>query len=429
MRTRWFVSAHRNSLLLSCENAPITWGESIVKRLFLGCGMLAVLLAGCSGGGGATEEMENPSPPSSVAPPSPTRETGPTGGPARVLTLDEAGKIYFDAACAASPYVRMVYRLVNRDVADKYFDADMRFPAIRQGATDAVGNFYEVLTSPDYEWPDSVREQVRERAVAQRVYTARFEGLLNASRAGLSVAVKLINDSQRLNDDVAAPLREALNLPPTSECPDPESPLRYEIYCGTGDSAVRYTDFAQAWPDAWESDDCEGIWIDDDFSDEDQRLIEIHTSKPFSQAKEKARMSALQYALASCAANDKSEYKYLRVDILDRAISTRLPKSVFILCPDHPLADQVTTDISRIEEQSEGGRPAFGDGLHRVGVDIRPGTYRSEGNSGGCYWERINSVGQTIANDFSNGSSIQFTVYPSDFEVRVDFCNTFMRVG
>jgi len=49
------------------------------------------------------------------------------------------------------------------------------------------------------------------------------------------------------------------------------------------------------------------------------------------------------------------------------------------------------------------------DGTWRVGIDIEPGTYRTEGTES-CYWERLNGFsgefGDLIANDFSTGQAI-----------------------
>jgi hypothetical protein len=48
----------------------------------------------------------------------------------------------------------------------------------------------------------------------------------------------------------------------------------------------------------------------------------------------------------------------------------------------------------------------FGDGLFRVGTDVRPGTYRTDGpdgsNAGGCYWSRTDTSGDIIENGVVN---------------------------
>jgi hypothetical protein len=48
----------------------------------------------------------------------------------------------------------------------------------------------------------------------------------------------------------------------------------------------------------------------------------------------------------------------------------------------------------------------FGDGLFLIGVDVQPGTYKTDGpdgsNSGGCYWSRSDTRGSVIQNDVIN---------------------------
>lgn len=57
-------------------------------------------------------------------------------------------------------------------------------------------------------------------------------------------------------------------------------------------------------------------------------------------------------------------------------------------------------------------KPAVGDGTYEVGVDIKPGQYRTDGqgDGSGCYWERdrnlSGAVNSIIANDNIDGPSI-----------------------
>lgn len=48
----------------------------------------------------------------------------------------------------------------------------------------------------------------------------------------------------------------------------------------------------------------------------------------------------------------------------------------------------------------------FRDGLFEVGVDVQPGTYRTDGpdgsNEGGCYWSRTDGAGEVIDNGVVN---------------------------
>ncbi|WP_329132659.1 hypothetical protein OG552_13725 [Streptomyces sp. NBC_01476] len=63
------------------------------------------------------------------------------------------------------------------------------------------------------------------------------------------------------------------------------------------------------------------------------------------------------------------------------------------------------------KDDKPAAKPAFkGDGTFQVGSDIKPGTYRSSGNSDGlCYWERSKDAkgeaDSILANDNVTGSS------------------------
>lgn len=76
------------------------------------------------------------------------------------------------------------------------------------------------------------------------------------------------------------------------------------------------------------------------------------------------------------------------------------------------------TDVPEPTEVPAGPATTFGDGVHLVGVDIAPGTYRNDDSSGGCYWERLSGFGgegidDIIANEFTDAISI-VTISPGD---------------
>jgi hypothetical protein len=74
-----------------------------------------------------------------------------------------------------------------------------------------------------------------------------------------------------------------------------------------------------------------------------------------------------------------------------------------------------------------------GDGDFRVGSDIKPGTYRTTGNSDGmCYWERAKDakgeMGSILANDNVSGTSY-VTVKATDKLFKSTGCNDWEAVG
>lgn len=78
-------------------------------------------------------------------------------------------------------------------------------------------------------------------------------------------------------------------------------------------------------------------------------------------------------------------------------------------------------------------KPALsGDGSYLVGKDVKPGTYRTTGNSDGCYWERAKDAsGDTdslIANDNVAGASY-VTIKATDKIFKSSDCNDWQSVG
>jgi TolA-binding protein len=77
-----------------------------------------------------------------------------------------------------------------------------------------------------------------------------------------------------------------------------------------------------------------------------------------------------------------------------------------------------------------GSAATFGDGVHRVGTDIQPGTYRSSG--GDCYWARLRNFGgglnSIIANGLSDGGPVVVTIDPSDAGFESTRCGTWTAV-
>jgi hypothetical protein len=81
--------------------------------------------------------------------------------------------------------------------------------------------------------------------------------------------------------------------------------------------------------------------------------------------------------------------------------------------------------------QSSGSQPSFGDGIHIVGTDIVPGTYRNSG-TGFCYYARLSGFsGQLkdiIANANTSSQSV-VTIDPSDKGFQSSGCGTWMQIS
>jgi hypothetical protein len=72
---------------------------------------------------------------------------------------------------------------------------------------------------------------------------------------------------------------------------------------------------------------------------------------------------------------------------------------------------------------------SFGNGVHVVGVDIRPGTYRTDGAEG-CYWAKLRQDEDIIDNDWMvNGGRTTVTITSSVYKFESNDCGTWTRVG
>lgn len=71
------------------------------------------------------------------------------------------------------------------------------------------------------------------------------------------------------------------------------------------------------------------------------------------------------------------------------------------------------------------------DGTFVIGVDIVPGTYRTEGTTS-CYWERLSGLGgsfkEIISNSSADGQQV-VQIAPSDKAFKTNGCGYWQKVG
>lgn len=100
-------------------------------------------------------------------------------------------------------------------------------------------------------------------------------------------------------------------------------------------------------------------------------------------------------------------------------------RAALLLCPDHPdLADLESLLSTSVEMQQlrDSGR-IFAAGVYRVGKEIKPGTYAIEGEIVDCYWERQDSSGEIIDNNFiSAAKRVEVTIRSSDYAFSSSGC-------
>jgi hypothetical protein len=113
--------------------------------------------------------------------------------------------------------------------------------------------------------------------------------------------------------------------------------------------------------------------------------------------------------------------------------SAQIPEmsAVIAHCPDHPRVPDIQARLaaSRAEQAAVAAGTQFEAGVKRVGTDIQPGTYVSEGNLDGCYWERQDRAGSTIDNDFLNAAlRVEVTIQSSDYAFNSSSCGTWKKI-
>lgn len=143
---------------------------------------------------------------------------------------------------------------------------------------------------------------------------------------------------------------------------------------------------------------------------------------------EKAKPKSLGTLYGICAENDAGWLKYMANS--ESKSQIREIQAVLLICPDHPQAAKAQgylQSAQAIVDLVEQGR-IFYDGTYRVGKGVAPGTYYSEPDGDGCYWERTDAAGDIIDNNFSNGLRVEMTVYASDYSITVNNCGKWQPV-
>ena len=82
---------------------------------------------------------------------------------------------------------------------------------------------------------------------------------------------------------------------------------------------------------------------------------------------------------------------------------------------------------------SQSGSISFGDGVHLVGAEIAPGTYRTAGEDGSCSWERRGGLSGSYTDRIASGGGYRspemVTIETSDVAFYSNGCGTWTLVG
>ena len=100
------------------------------------------------------------------------------------------------------------------------------------------------------------------------------------------------------------------------------------------------------------------------------------------------------------------------------------------LCPNAP---QIATIQANIDESnSKNASISAGEiiysGTYIVGQTVQPGTYVIQESGDACYWERLDSSGNIIANNFIQATTrVEVTIQPTDYSFNSDGCGEWVR--
>lgn len=106
-----------------------------------------------------------------------------------------------------------------------------------------------------------------------------------------------------------------------------------------------------------------------------------------------------------------------------------------VLCPDHPNADALRATVAAAEQNAvaEEERQAglrLDDGTYVVGEEVEAGIWVVDRSKEGCYWERTDSTGETIDNNFISGSTrVEVTIQPTDYSFHSNGCGEWHKVN
>ncbi len=94
---------------------------------------------------------------------------------------------------------------------------------------------------------------------------------------------------------------------------------------------------------------------------------------------------------------------------------------------EEPKKDAQKQQESKAQEDPN---PHFGDGTHRVGSDIQPGTYRTREGKSGCYYERLAGFSGEMDDLLDNGATDApaiVTILPTDAGFESQRCGTWTQ--
>ena len=109
------------------------------------------------------------------------------------------------------------------------------------------------------------------------------------------------------------------------------------------------------------------------------------------------------------------------------------PNESFTFTEYSPTAEGAPTDVVGTQPAAAATAAAtFGDGIHIVGTDVEPGTYRTDAPDG-CYWERLSGLSGEFDDIITNGfvdsaGQVVVEIAPTDAAFSSQDCGTWTRI-
>lgn len=204
----------------------------------------------------------------------------------------------------------------------------------------------------------------------------------------------------------------------------PLKPLHCMGFIGDDGNTVHgidFVDFDEAWAYAGEIriTACalaDGYRIDDFVSSEQEAELESIGIDYEDAVEEMYTDCGAPYLSLADSEWERSNVKDWEVENAEQFLA-----GTKILCPDYPWAKEMQDYIAGAQEvvSSRG----IDDGTYIVGENIQSGTYVIEQATSGCYWERLDSAGQIIDNNFISGSTrVEVTIRGTDYSFNSSGC-------
>ncbi|MEJ1815920.1 DUF2510 domain-containing protein [Clavibacter michiganensis] len=200
----------------------------------------------------------------------------------------------------------------------------------------------------------------------------------------------------------------------------PKVPYTWSITCSDSSyNDYSYANFREVWGSSVALKSCEtGSRSGDFYSDEQKAAVEAGAVSGLDKV---GILENICAGLGFSTYGSMAGYSEGQAKELSGAL---------MICPDHARAGEVRAkvDASLAEQAALANGTAFGAGVKRVGQDIQPGTYVTEGTLDGCYWERTDGAGEIIDNNFI-GSALraEVTIRAGDYSFSSNSCGTWKK--